>query len=110
VRGARPAGSPIVIGGEVYRPAQDGSAGYGRAVTLHRIVKLTPTQFEEELVATLRPDPEGPNPDGLHTISVDGQAIVIDGYREVIHPLAGWYRFRARRLPAGGDSGPTDSR
>jgi hypothetical protein len=97
VRSARPAGSPFEIGGEFYRPAQDCSTGYGRAVALHRVQKLTPTEFEEELVATLRPDPGGPNPNGLHTISVDGQATVIDGYRDVIHPLAGWYRFSARR-------------
>jgi hypothetical protein len=101
VRGARPAGSPIQIGDYLYRPAQDCSSGYGRAVTLHRILALTTTEFEEELVATLRPDPGGPNPDGLHTISVDGEAIVVDGYVNVIHPLAGWYRLRARRSKNG---------
>ncbi len=31
VRGSRPAGTPFVHGGELYRPAQDGSKRYGKA-------------------------------------------------------------------------------
>jgi len=97
VRSARPAGLPFEHEGALYRPAQDCRGGYGRAVTLLRIHTLTPTEFDEEIVAEIRPESSGPYPDGLHTISIDGDAIWIDGYREIVHPLAGWYRLRARR-------------
>jgi hypothetical protein len=100
---ARPAGAPFVHEGSLYRPAQDCRGGYGNAVTLSRVVTLTPNEFDEEPVAHIRPEPNGSNPDGLHTISIDGDAIAIDGYRNVVHPLAGWWRLRALlRRRAGG--------
>ena len=42
VRSARPAGTPFVYQGVLYRPAQDGSRTYGGAVTLNRSALVDP--------------------------------------------------------------------
>ncbi|HEY8239600.1 MAG TPA: hypothetical protein VIF63_09210 [Candidatus Limnocylindrales bacterium] len=93
---ARGAGTPFSHEGQLYRPAQDLRAGYGRSVRLMRVLALTHDEYAEELAIELSPDPRSPFPRGLHTVSVDGDAIWVDGYRTVIHPLAGWFRLRAR--------------
>jgi hypothetical protein len=83
VRSSRPAGTPFVHNGQLYRPAQDGSRTYGGAVVINRILRLTPTEFQEEAVAVVRPNPDSPYPDGLHTISAAGDITIIDGKRRV---------------------------
>ncbi len=82
LRAARPAGSLFTHGGSLFRPAQDCSRTYGGAVVINRILALTPELFRELPVARLDPDPAGPCPDGLHTLSVTDRGIVIDGKRE----------------------------
>ena len=78
-RSSRPGGTPFVDGGTLYRPAQDCSGGYGRRVHLMRVNALTPSEFDEEIAATLEPDPRGPCPDGLHTLSGAGAVTLVDG-------------------------------
>lgn len=97
VRSARPAGTPFRHRGGLYRPAQDGSGGYGSGVALNRVLELTPTCFREVVVAYLTPDPDGPFPDGLHTLSGVGDRTLVDGLRKVF--IADEFRRRlARRL------------
>ena len=96
---ARAAGLPFVHKGGLYRPAQDGRVGYGRSIRVMRILTLTPDDYAEELAAEIGPDPGSPFGLGVHTVSVEGDTIWIDGYRAVMHPLAGWFRMRARRSP-----------
>lgn len=82
-RSARPGGRPFVSGGQLYRPAQDCSHGYGGALAINKVLRLTPTEFEEEVVRVIRPDTEGPFPVGLHTLcEVDGVTL-IDGRRMI---------------------------
>jgi hypothetical protein len=81
VRSARPAGRPFLLDGALIRPGQDCSRSYGSAVTLNRIRKLTPTEYEEEAVGRVEPFPGSPYPDGLHTICPLGERTVIDGKR-----------------------------
>jgi hypothetical protein len=83
VRSARPAGTPWVDDGTLYRPSQYCAGGYGKKVVVNRIQTLTPTEFAERRVGELAPDPEGPYPDGLHTLSGNGDVTVIDGNRSV---------------------------
>lgn len=83
VRSSRPAGTPFVHAGQLYRPSQDCSTGYGAAVVLNRVDRLDPQEFSEELVSVLRPDPAGPYPDGLHTLAMAGDRTVIDGSRRL---------------------------
>ena len=109
-RSSRPAGRPFVVGGALYRPAQDCSRTYGGAVAITRILRLTPTDFAEEVVRLVEPDPRGPFPDGLHTINTVDDITIIDGKRLVFvwdvlvralkdHWKYGiWARHRARSL------------
>ena len=41
VRSSRPAGTPFVSNGVLYRPAQDGSDSYGGSITINRVDRLT---------------------------------------------------------------------
>jgi hypothetical protein len=83
VRSSRPAGSPFVHEGQLYRPAQDCSRTYGGAVAINRVLRLTPTEFAEEVVRVIEPDLDGPFPDGLHTLAAAGNMTLIDGKRMI---------------------------
>ncbi len=80
--GARPAGTPFVVAGQLYRPAQDCSRHYGEAVIIHRVDVLTPEAYAETPIARIDPDPMGPYPHGLHTISAAGARTLVDGKRQ----------------------------
>ncbi len=88
--GARPAGSVFRIGASLFRPGQDCARTYGAAVVIHRIECLTPDADRESVVTRLAPDPDGPYPHGLHTLSVDSERVWLDGKRFV---------FDTARLP-----------
>ncbi len=51
IRSARPAGTPFVVDGTLYRPAQDCSQTYGGRVIINRVVTLSPLAFREEAFA-----------------------------------------------------------
>lgn len=97
VRSSRPAGTPFLIDGILYRPAQDGSNSYGGSIAINRVDRLTPTAFSEDVVATLHPPRDGPYRDGIHTISAVGDRTVIDGRRDKFI-LAAFRRELASRL------------
>lgn len=86
-RSAGCAGTPFVINGQLYRPAQDCSRSYGASVVLNRIVELTPSTFREEVAATVAPNPNYPA--GVHTLSSIGGLTLVDGKRRA---------FTVRRL------------
>jgi hypothetical protein len=86
IRSARPAGSPFVHDGVLYRPAQDCAQTYGARVMINRVLTLTPLEFREEAVAAVDPDRGGPYPSGLHTLSQVGEATLIDGKRFIFVP------------------------
>jgi hypothetical protein len=83
---ARPAGTPFVSEGVLYRPAQDSSLTYGSRVVINRVLTLTTTAFREEPAAFVEPDVNGPYPDGLHTLSAVGAMTLIDGKRLQLAP------------------------
>ena len=89
LRGSRPAGPLFTAGGDLIRPAQDCTTTYGAAVVLHRVLRLTPDEYAEEPVARLAPDPRGPLPHGLHTLTAAGPVTLVDGKRHF---------WRAKRL------------
>jgi hypothetical protein len=86
VRSARPGGTPFVVDGQLYRPAQDCSSTYGARIVINRVLALSPTEFCEEVAATVNPDPRGPYPAGLHTLSKFGARTLIDGKRSIFVP------------------------
>ena len=100
VRSARPGGTPFSHEGELYRPAQDCAAGYGAALAINRIIRCDPAGYREETCLVIRPDPSGPYPDGLHTLSVgeDGMAFLIDGKRYRTNSAALMKKLKSRLL------------
>jgi hypothetical protein len=88
-RSARPAGTPFVRGGALYRPAQDCAGSYGRRVAILNVRVLTPNDYDEVPVAWVEPDRSGPCPDGLHTLSAAGGMTLVDGK---------YHRFVAREF------------
>jgi hypothetical protein len=86
VSSARPAGRPFVVDGVLYRPAQDCGPRYGARIVINRVVRLTPEEFVEEVCSYLEPDPGGPYPAGLHTLTHAGGWVMIDGQFEGMTP------------------------
>jgi hypothetical protein len=86
VRSTRPGGTPFRSNGELYRPAQDCSTTYGGRIVINRVLKLTPTAFREEPVATVEPAAGWPYHDGLHTLARIGGATLIDAKRVMFSP------------------------
>jgi len=100
-RSSRPAGTPFFHNGYLYRPAQDCSKSYGARIVINRVLRLTPTQFEEEQAAVIEPDASGPYPDGVHTVSGVGDITLVDGRRFMeLHEVVRIQimRLRSRRL------------
>jgi hypothetical protein len=104
-RSSRPAGTPFMHEGTLYRPAQDCSNGYGQNVVINRVRRLTTEEFEEEEVACVKPF-QAPYLEGLHTLSsIDGLTL-IDGRRlrtvasfsEIRYNVAGQWRRMLQRL------------
>lgn len=81
VRSSRPAGTPFLHEGALYRPAQNCSQSYGGSIVLNRVVEMTPSRFSEEPITEIRPAP--PYSAGTHTLSSAGEMTVIDGLRFV---------------------------
>lgn len=79
VRSARGAGTPFVVDGVLYRPAQDCSQTYGGRVVVNRVTALTPNEFAEERASVVEPDARSLFRYGLHTLSRFGDFTLIDG-------------------------------
>ena len=77
VRNARGAGKLFERNGELYRPSQDCSGFYGRAVNINHIKVLSKTDFEEAPVARIVPSWD-PTAKGVHTYNRHGRLTVVD--------------------------------
>jgi hypothetical protein len=77
VRNCRPAGRLFRSGGDLYRPAQDCSGGYGRAVVLNKIVRCDEQSYVEEEVARIEPEWDE-RVFGVHTLNTAGTLTVVD--------------------------------
>src|SRR5215213_5066723 len=55
VRNSRPAGRPFYWNGDLYRPAQDSSHGYGYGMRINKVVRLNPFEFVEQEVSQVLP-------------------------------------------------------
>lgn len=110
IRSSRPGGTPFVHDGQLYRPAQDGSRTYGGAMAINRVQRLTPTEFEEELVTVIQPDRRGPYRGGVHTMSAVGDVTLIDAKRAVFVWAAFRHRLGARLRDLGGRDGGRSER
>jgi hypothetical protein len=77
VRNSRPAGRLFYWNGDLYRPAQDSSQRYGYAMTINRIVRLSPEEFVEEEVSKVMPQWRK-DLRGTHTLNICDDLTVID--------------------------------
>jgi hypothetical protein len=75
---ARPAGALYRDGDTIIRPSQDARGGYGQAITLNRIDRLTPHEYRETPVGSIKPTWH-PRVRGTHTIARSSTFEVIDG-------------------------------
>lgn len=78
VTSSRPAGTPFVHDGRLFRPAQDDSGSYGRAMVINEVLRLTPEAFDEVVATRLGPFGSG-RPLGPHTLSAAGDRTLLDG-------------------------------
>jgi hypothetical protein len=78
IRSARPAGTPFVVDGVLYRPAQNCVRSYGDAIAFNRITALDEETFSEEVVATFTRRNAGKPNQGVHTISHTNGTVAID--------------------------------
>jgi hypothetical protein len=78
--GARPAGAFFQRNGELWRPAQDCTTGYGRGLVLARVDRLDLDGFSQTISATLRPNQAWPGL-GIHTVNTSHSLEVVDGCR-----------------------------
>ena len=74
---ARPAGCLYFDNGQLIRPGQDCSKGYGYAVQLHQVDVLSETDYQETLLAKIAPD-WIPGSSGIHTINQNADYRVLD--------------------------------
>jgi hypothetical protein len=77
---ARPAGNFFEAAGKLWRPVQDCTDGYGRALGLAEIVELSPNSFRQIVRHTIKPGSRWPGRK-LHTLNRTGRLEVIDGSR-----------------------------
>jgi predicted nucleotidyltransferase len=84
---SRSAGNILFYKGNILRPAQDNSATYGGKVVLNRINRLSQDEFEEEPFLYIKPKRNDKFGEGIHTINISDEIIVIDGKRKVFSPL-----------------------
>lgn len=80
VASSRPAGTPFIREGRLYRPGQDCSRRYGEAVVLNEITELSQVAFEERPIRRVEPAQEGTWAERLHTVSGTPRLTAIDGY------------------------------
>jgi hypothetical protein len=81
VRSSRPGGTPFILNGKLYRPAQDCSASYGAAIVINEVTELSQNAFAETEVKRIEPRKEWKYNKGLHTFSIAGDNILIDAKR-----------------------------
>ena len=74
---ARPAGCLFFDNGELIRPSQDCTRGYGYATNLHRVSVLSETDYQESLVTSISPK-QIPGSSGIHTFNQNAEFRVID--------------------------------
>ena len=76
---SRPAGTPFIHNGQLFRPAQNCSVTYGGAMALNRVEILTPTQFKEVTIRELRHEGQSRYRIGFHTLAAGDGITVVDG-------------------------------
>jgi hypothetical protein len=104
VRSARPAGTPFIHNGQLYRPAMDNRLSHGGRIALMRVEELSPTAFREELVRTIGPIKGSAWSHGTGTISAVGDLTLVDGKRPMPGRSAPAAKNRGQRSTTKGSA------
>ena len=99
ISNTRSAGTPFLSEGRFYRPAQDCSKTYGRAIVMNEILQLDPNNFREREIRKIQAHSDLPK--GIHHISGQDGCTFIDGRRSIFMPSLALrkilYRFRKKK-------------
>ncbi len=76
---ARCAGSLFVRDGIIFRPSQDCSVRYGRALNVNHVIKLSTDEYKEVRTQVLLPDWDR-KLRGIHTLNSEGYMTILDVY------------------------------
>lgn len=87
VRSSRPAGKLFHWKGQLLRPAQDCSKGYGYATSINRVVRISPCEYFEEEVSRIEPD-WAKHITGTHTLNLLDGITVVDCRLKTTKPLS----------------------
>lgn len=79
--GCRPAGTPFVHEGQLWRPSLDTSDPQVPGIIFNRVVELTPTTFHEEAGRVLNGFEGTQYGDGIRTVCAMGDLTLVDGLR-----------------------------
>jgi hypothetical protein len=80
IRTARCAGKIFLSDENIFRPSQDGSGRYGRALNLNQITVLSETKYEEILVSKVEAFELDKTYKGVHTFNFENNFSVMDAY------------------------------
>lgn len=83
IRSARNAGASFTKDSKLFRPAQDCSVHYGRAVNICEITELSESCFSEIISKRIEPIKQSGYSKGLHTYNVSKNVCVVDGKRYI---------------------------
>ena len=97
VTSSRPAGTPFVVDGVLYRPAQDCSTSYGSGIVINRVIALDARGLVEEPAGRVTVGKSAYG-EGVHTLAFGGGLCVVDGRRfgRSRHRMARELRARLR--------------
>lgn len=84
---ARPGGQFFELNGKLYRPSQDCSDTYGRAIKINEVELLTTEQFRERTVKTVLPDVNSAYPHGCHHLAFHEDRLIFDAKVSRYDPL-----------------------
>ncbi|MBP7450666.1 MAG: hypothetical protein KA817_11550 [Flavobacteriales bacterium] len=82
-RGARPAGTPFIHGGKLWRPGSDTTNSLFPRVVIHEVLVLNENDFQERAHTWIGPFKGSQYPAGVLTISAMGDVTMVDGCRTV---------------------------
>jgi hypothetical protein len=101
ITSSRPAGNIFIHNQKIFRPSQNCSESYGQALMINQITKLTPNDFEEQLIYQLKPDSTSLYNQGIHTLNSLDNLWLVDGKRKIFlfyKPLIAVFRFIKKYL------------
>ncbi|MGI8892675.1 MAG: glucosamine inositolphosphorylceramide transferase family protein [Bacteroidia bacterium] len=82
ISSARPAGTPFIVNGELFRPSQDSSETYGGRIKINKVTSLSPDSFSEITIKIIEPFDKSFNK-GIHTFAVIDDYILLDSKKYI---------------------------